>query len=218
MPAAEALPEDETNAPDVGRPARLVAVQALGRDVGQRARDVAGRGQAVDVIDDRETEVEQPGANRVAFLEHDVGGLDVSVHDAMPMRMGERVEKLGCDLDDVSIAERLGAQSLAERLAMDVLGDEVDVPLVSLDRIRPRAVRMAQAGGGGGLPLRAQSGAALAVDDLEGNVSALLLVACAPDGSRTACAQGLDGPVAAQDQLIAGLRFRERGLCHRFAN
>ena len=50
--------------PDVGRGRRGAAVQPLGRDVGERARDVAERGQRVELRHLRETEVEQPHVDR----------------------------------------------------------------------------------------------------------------------------------------------------------
>ena len=140
------------------------------------------------------------------------------MHDTVLVRVGERLEKLGGDLDDVCIGELVRVQRLAKRLAGHVLVDEIDVSLVLLDRERASAVRVVQTGDRGGLPVGALGTAAFTADDLECNVPSLLLVAREPDGPGPAHAEGLDGPVAAQDQLIAGPRLGESGLCHRFAN
>ena len=218
MPAAEAFPEDETNAPDIGRARCFVAVEALGRDVGECPGYVARGGQAVDVIDQCKTEVEQPGMNRVALLQQNVGGFDVSVHHAVLVRVGKGLEELCSNLDNLRVGELVRAQRVAKCLAGDVLVDEVDVPIVTFDRICARTVSVAQPGDRRGLALRTLGGSTLAVHDLERDVTSVLLVSRAPDRPRPASTERLDGSVAAHDQRIAGLRFRESRLCHRSAN
>ena len=86
-------------------------------------------------------------------VEHHVLRLDVAVDDALAVRVGERVEQLDADGDDVAVAELAG--QLVQRLALDELPDEdaalaVAEPVVERDdvgvrraprRPRPRARR-----------------------------------------------------------------------------
>ena len=61
-----------------------------GRDVGERAGDVAVRGEALLLVHQREPEVEQLDRDAGAVLEQDVGRLDVAVDDPVGVRVRER--------------------------------------------------------------------------------------------------------------------------------
>src|SRR5581483_6157708 len=88
MEAGERLPEQGPDRPDVRGRAGALAAQALGRDVGEGAGDVPGRGQPLRLAHEREAEVEQLDGDAAAVREEDVRGLDVAVDDAV--RVGVR--------------------------------------------------------------------------------------------------------------------------------
>ena len=111
------LPQQHADRPHVALRGRVAAVEALGGDVGERARHVADGREGVCAVELREAEVEQADREFVAILDEDVRGLDVAMDDAGAMRVRERVEDLGRDLDGIAIGERSGADRLTERPA-----------------------------------------------------------------------------------------------------
>ena len=101
-----------------------------------------------------QTEVEQLGA---ALGEHDVGRLQVAMHDAVAMRAGERVADF--DPDFQGLLERDGAplQATAQRLAFEVFHHQ-EVDLVLVPDVEQRAdPRMIQSGNVAGLAFEAQT-------------------------------------------------------------
>ncbi len=202
MRAGERLPEHHADRPDVGGGGRLLAEQPLGRDVAERAGDVADRGQRVELGHLREPEVEQPHVDLVALGEQHVRRLDVAVDDPAPVRVRERLEHLRGDLDRAAVVELAGRERLAQRLARDVLVGDVDVARVARERVDPLAARMAQRGRGPRLALGARGGLSLARDDLQRDVEAGLLVARKPDVAHSARSERPQRPVAAEDQLL----------------
>ena len=71
-------------------------------------------------------------------VEHHVLRLDVAVHDALAVRVGERVEELDADGDHVPVAELVA--ELVERVAAHELPDEdaalaVGEPVVERDDV-----------------------------------------------------------------------------------
>ena len=91
-----------------------------------------------------------------AFVrDHDIGGLQVAMHDAFLVSGGERIGQRAGDFDDLL---RLGAacgNQAIERLAFDQLhGDEVDV-VGFLDRIDGHDVGVIERGDGASLALEA---------------------------------------------------------------
>ncbi len=99
------------------------------------------------------------------------------------MRVGESVEHLGGSLDRARIIERSLPQGLAEGLARHVLVGDVDVALVTLDRVRADAAGIAELRDREGLSLGALPGLALAGDDLESDVAVLDHVPGEPHGA-----------------------------------
>ena len=199
---ASASQEQDADGPDVGRRARLVAGEALRRDVGERAGNVADRGQRLRLREQGETEVEQSHRDRVALREQDVRRLDVAVHDPAGVRIGERVAQLRCSLDRLLVAQPAGAHRLAQRQAGDVLVRDVDVTCVPRQRERAQAVLVAQAGRCAGLALRPSCRLALSGDDLQGKLVAVSLVANEPDRAGATAAQRAERTVSTEDQVI----------------
>ena len=114
MAAGERLPEHDADRPDIGAGGRRLAGEPLGRDVGQGARDVADRGQRVELVHLGEPEVEQAHVDRVALAEQDVRRLDVAVDDAAAVRVRERVQHLCGRLDRLGVVELAGGERLAQ--------------------------------------------------------------------------------------------------------
>ena len=123
------------------------------------------------------------------------------MEDSRAVRVGEPLADLRPGLDRGGIVELAGPQRLAEGAARDVLVDDVDVPLVPRKRVRTEACRVAQARRRRGLALRAGGCLALARDDLESDIEAVLLVADEPDRAGTAAAERPERAVPAEDEL-----------------
>src|SRR5206468_266895 len=77
----------------------------------------------------------------------------------------------------------------------------VDVLRVAGEAERALTVRMAEACGRLRLPLRARSGLAFTLHDLERNLDPRLRVEREPDRPRAAAPERAQGPVAAEDEL-----------------
>ena len=199
----ERLPQHHADRPDVGGRGRLLAVQALGRDVGERAGHVAARRQRVELGHLREPEVEQAHVDgRVGLGQQHVRRLHVAVDDPAPVRVRERVEQLRGDLDGAAVADLAGVHRLAQRAAGDVLVGDVDVPAVARERVDALAARMAQRGGGLRLALGAHGRLALARDHLQRDVEAALFVAREPDVTHPSGAKRPQGSVPSKDELL----------------
>ena len=202
MLAGECFPEDDAEPPHVGGRCRGKSLQPLGRDVRERARDVAERGQRVELGHLREPEVEEPHVDARRLGEQHVRRLDVAVDDPAAVRVRERVGDLAADLERCAVVELAGAQRLAHRASRHVLVGDVDVGRVAREREDALAARVAERGGGAGLALGPVAALALAGDDLQGDVEAALLVAGEPDMAHSARAEGADRPVPAQEELV----------------
>ena len=102
-----------------------------------------------------ESEVEQLHAR---LREHHVAGLQVPVHDPLPVRLVERVGDLDPEAQRLVERERALAQAVAERFALEELHDEV-LGLALASHVVQRAdVRMRQLGNRLGLALEALAG------------------------------------------------------------
>ena len=104
--AAPALVERQGQRVDVGLGARRAALGLLGGHVGERADDVAGRGQGRRVGEAGDAEVHQLGARLAVLGDEDVLRLDVAVDDAARVGVVERLAEIGADLADLAVAER----------------------------------------------------------------------------------------------------------------
>ena len=206
MPAGQRLPEHDADRPDVGSRFARLAVQPLGRHVGQRPRHVAGRGELLLVRELRETEVEQADRDLLALRDQDVRGLHVAVDDPAPVRVRERLEHLRRRLDRVRVVQVAGPKRLSHRLPRDVLVGDVDVARVPLERVGAQAALVPESRGRKRLPLRARGRLALARDDLQRDLEPGPLVAREPDRPRTAASERPQGPVALGHELTGGKR------------
>jgi hypothetical protein len=91
----------------------------------------------------REAEVEQL---RAALRQHDIGRLQIAVHDPLPVGAVQRSGNLDRDAQRLIDGERPTAKTFRKRLALQVLHDEeVDVVLAA-DVVERADVRMLEAG------------------------------------------------------------------------
>ena len=155
--AAERLVEHEAERVEVRGRGRAAALGLLGRHVGERADDVAGRGQRVVAGDAGDAEVGQLGddARRLGRLgDQDVAGLDVAVDDAARVRVRERVAQRDADQHDVAVGQRaVGAAARASVCAAHELGDQVDGVVVAAGLVERDDRRVRQPRGGQRLAL-----------------------------------------------------------------
>jgi hypothetical protein len=97
------------------------------------------------------------GDQRLAVLvEHDVVGLDVPVHDVVAVRVGERPRDLNEDVPDLHRGQRATrGEQRRQRLAAQVLHDEVDHPPRLPDPVDRDDARVLEPRRGAGLALEA---------------------------------------------------------------
>ena len=115
-PAGDQVVQHGGQRVDVGAAVERVAVDLLGRHVGERADAVDLRAVGVGVED--AAEVAQLDVDDLAVLQHgqDVGRLDVAVDQALAIDVAERHRALEADLDDLLERQQLvGAAELAQR-------------------------------------------------------------------------------------------------------
>ena len=121
------LVQHHADRPDVGRRRRHRAGADLRCHVGERAEQpVVDRGVRPD--EHRDAEVGE--LHRPVAAEQDVRRLDVAVHDARRVRVGEPGTGRRAGAQERRIAERPGTQGCAEIAAVDELGHDVDVVVV----------------------------------------------------------------------------------------
>ena len=139
-------------------------------------------------FDAGDTEVENP--DDTVPIDHDVGGLDVPVHDARAMREVEA----GADLLEVRnlVGERQRSprtDDLGERFAVDKLHRHVRLVVVLAARVDRDDVRVAQCGGGACLaekPVEDLLVADLLANHLDRHLAAQFRVAAEVDGAHPA--------------------------------
>ena len=108
MTACERLPEQHADGPDVRGRRRGVAPEPFRRDVRERSRNVAGRGQRLRLRQARKAEVQQADRS-VLGREQNVRRLDVAVDDAAYMCVREPLEHLRRGFDRRLVVEVAGA-------------------------------------------------------------------------------------------------------------
>ena len=204
---------DDAERVDVAAPIDGFARRLLGAHEVRGAHDLPRIGHGARVLPAvRDAEVGHQCAAR-ARLEQDVVRLHVAVHDAAPVRVGERPRHLAQD------ARRLGrregtarANPLAQRLALDVAHDEEDEAAGLADAMDGDDVRVREAGRHAGLadePLARRRGTGeVGREDLDGDVAIELHVAREVDDPHAATAElALDRVLTGQ----GGLQVEELG-------
>ena len=196
------------------RASTRLALDLLGRDVVDRADDVAGLGElrarALDPL--RQAEV---GEERGAALDQHVGGLDVAVDQALAVRGVERGGDLAADVDRAVRAQpALGAQHRGEVGALDVLHREVEQPVLLARVVDGDDVRVLQGSGDPRLAIEALAEARglgqLGRDDLDRRAPAQVEVLSPIDQAHAAAPDPFLDPVARDDTAQMRVRCRVR--------
>jgi hypothetical protein len=198
----EGLPQDDADRPDVRRTRRALAVEAFGGDVRERAGHVARSRERLGLGELSEPEVEHAHGHVVCRLEHDVRRLDVTVHDALRVRVAERLEHLRGGLHGSRRVELPAPERVPQGRARDVGIGHIDVALVAGERERPQAARMPKPRPSLDLALHAGAGLALERDHFERDVSSRLLVANEPNRARAAAPERPERPVAPEHEVV----------------
>ena len=153
--ARQRLVADERERVEISRGRHIPAARLLGRHVGGGADDVAGSRQRVglftSVDDPRDAEVGELGGGAAGSgprRDEDVRWFDISVDDALLMRVGQRSRNRDDDLQDLTIREAPRCEKLMEGPPADELGDEVRPVVVDRGLVEGDDRGMHQAGGG----------------------------------------------------------------------
>ena len=145
LPAGgDALEEHQAQRVDVGGRSDLLTAHLLRRQVRRGADDHAGGGDVRGVGEHGDAEVRQVRAP--VGVEQHVAGLDVAVHDAVAVHVGQRVAEGRAEGDDVAERERTAADAVGEGLALDELHDEVGAVALLADVVDRHQAGVVHAG------------------------------------------------------------------------
>jgi hypothetical protein len=137
--ASEDLVEDQTEGVEIRSLGDLSSFDLLGRHVRRRPGDLV----AIFEIDGEGGEAEVGDPRFPPAVDHDVGGLQVAMHDAEPVRSGQPGADVARDVERFVVRKAADpAEQRREILSIDVLhGDEV-MPVGFRDVVEPADVRM----------------------------------------------------------------------------
>ena len=143
--AREHLIEHDADGIDVGLAVGDVSSRLLGRDVVNRADRLVGHGARRLVGKARDAEVGH--LDGAVLQQHDVLRLDVAVNDAALMRVLQRLEDLGGEVQHVlPLDDTLTVDILLESDAVDIFHDDIldhiaEADIIDLDDVRMRKHR-----------------------------------------------------------------------------
>ncbi len=146
VPASQALEQDEPPGVEVRARCRPLAGELLGRGVEGCAQELTRLRQrlpplaAAALSEPAQAEVQDQGtAPHARGREHQVGGLEIPVEDALRVGAGQRFEHLGQQPDRFTDGERaLAREHPLERLTRDVREDRVELSRLGLARVDQR--------------------------------------------------------------------------------
>ena len=146
--AGQKMIEGGAQTVNVGAVVERFAGQLFRTDILRRAHDFIAVGLAGFVADFRQTQVGQLGTARGG--QHDVVGLDVSVHQFLFLpRIIQRFRDLADDVDRlVQLQNALAFEDVVHRLAVDMFHREIENAVVIADGVSLDDVGMIQFGGG----------------------------------------------------------------------
>lgn len=172
--AGQEFVEDHAQAVNVGGGGEAfgAALGLLGRHVGGRAEHLAGQREA-GVVADAAGEAEVDDLRLARGVEHDVGGLEVAVEDAVLMGVMHRAGGPGQERGGGAGVPAQTRQGLREALAFHMAHGKIRPAFVFADFIDRHDVGMLQAGGGFGFRLEAAhlglGGELAGADELQGD-------------------------------------------------
>ena len=186
------------------------ARRLLGAHVGRRPDDRAGLSQVLPCPGRRHGARDaEVGDHRAAGREHDVLRLDVAVHDAVAVRVGERARHLGGDPQRVFEGELLfPRQPVAQRLALDERHDVVQETGDRTRIVQRQDVGMLQPRGDLDLPeeaLGSQGRGELGVEHLDRHGTVMLHVLGQEDGGHPTAAELALNRVAVGERSAQGV-------------
>jgi hypothetical protein len=195
--AAERLERDRGQRIDVRGRAGLAAVELLGRHVGRRAEHRAAAGDPRAVGSGGDAEVGQ--LREPVLADEHVPGLHVAVHDALRVRMVERVAEVAHHPHDLLGPQRPAAENPRQRLAVHVFHDDQDALVVGRRVEHGDEVRVVQRCPELRLAVEAllDVDRAIGVQALDGDLAAETLVLAEEDRGHAAGAEVPDYPIAA---------------------
>ncbi len=197
--ARECLVQHQGRGEDVGGTGDVLAEGLLRRHVGERAEQPVVDGR-VGIADERDAEVGQL-QDAVVAQQH-VARLDVAVHDAVLVGVGQRIADRGHRAHDGGVVEHALAEGARQVVAAHQLEDHVDVVVV-LDALeQPDDGRVVERRGDPHLAPGAPLEALVAGDRLQRDRVAAGLVDRLEDGTRAADAEHADDPEASGDDAL----------------
>ena len=157
-----------------------------------------------DVADPREAEIED--LHHPIVGQHDIGGLEIPVHDAGRVGVSQRVSQLAGDGEDLPAWHRAAARKAGHRLALGVLHHDARMLSGLNDVVDGCDIRMRDLGGGARLAKEAASGLWRVERGirkcLEGDLAIQARINSQVDGAHPAGSQPFDDAIRADRRVF----------------